>query len=222
MIVSADRIHRVVCMYHANDGTLADEDDPCVCALYVAVPGVDVLMKYDDGTSETLPGAQIPSDWLALDRPCDTWVPYRPGSSVIDACPDCFNGRHTFTLEVECGECKGTRTVVRGGSYFDCSACIDYAASDIFRREPTGMVRHTVSVARRSDDWPGGFVQITDDNHGDDHVVSTWYGGTAQPRVVWRDRPDDRFTLLPPLPPAARPGDHLVRLDTHPATEATQ
>jgi hypothetical protein len=63
-----------------------------------------------DGTAWVLyaPGVDRMFRWKQADRPCDTCGGtrvirhrYRPDSDE-GFCPACFNGRHAFTIEVEC------------------------------------------------------------------------------------------------------------------------
>jgi hypothetical protein len=182
MIVSADRIHR--------DGD----------SLYVAVPGTTPPLPPEALGAFVIvdPSARVPDpEWLALDRPCDlTHADIRRLTGSPDnPCPDCFNGRHTFTLEEFCDHPLGRER---------CRHCGWWTH---------GMIEYTVSVAQRSDNWPGGFIPMFHNNNttrrNSAPLIEVWDDGEAW---LWT-HPEALTARGITLPSAARPGDYLVKFD---------
>ena len=132
----------------------------------------------------------------ALDRPCGTCdgrgiaaVTSR-GEDGYDVCPDCIDGRHTFTVEVACDFCNGN-TPPPNVVAPPCWKCAGRKSG-----------AHRVSIA------PGMVLPVqADPSPGSAKIgfdgVSFWhYNTTTEP---WTH---ERVTL----PPAARPGMWAVKL----------
>jgi hypothetical protein len=132
--------------------------------------------------------------WKALDRPCDTCngfgTIHDTGDSVANAypCPNCINGRDTFTLEV--GDWNQADHTVE-------SYCELVTTLRVSIRE--GMVLS---------------IYGNDHEHYDTSWIEIWPDGSTL-LFVWSEGRAEHFSEHITLPPDARPGMWAVLLDAH-------
>jgi hypothetical protein len=177
----------------------------------------DHISFNDDGTEAWIVFMVMPpvtqegsvrSPWFALNRPCDmcqgtAWsciVETDEGDFMEDTCPDCIDGRHTFTIEVEQD---------RDAWVCECSAigrhhCVYNGWREVF---PLSARTYRVSVI------PGMVLKMRQWQHP--LPTDMTYPCLIQmPKGYWLTAHTDSFSdgFQVPLPPAAAPGIWAVKL----------
>jgi len=169
----------------------------------------DSFLLSDDGTTALVVFGGVPGwtpiGWEADNRPCVVCKGLgRDIADLVTPCPDCDGtGRHTFTIEVEC---TGKLVEVTDNGRFGLSC-----DGGCGKEYPWGTLTFTVHVLdvlpivneAGSKGIPGRVIT---------HNVMTGLGGTVVRTWLW-DGLEAREPIT--LPPAAQPGQWLVRLAVH-------